>query len=56
MPVFAQTRILGAPVLEAVAPSHGMGWLPQRYALRQSVVLGVMLATMWVAAAWKIFV
>lgn len=26
MPVFAQTQILGAPVLEAVTPSHGMGW------------------------------
>ena len=26
MPVFAQTRILGAPVLAALAPSHGMQW------------------------------
>lgn len=26
MPVFAQTQILGAPVLAALAPSHGMQW------------------------------
>lgn len=26
MPVFAQTRILGAPVLEVLAPSHGVEW------------------------------
>ncbi|KAG8152661.1 hypothetical protein BFF94_015370 [Burkholderia catarinensis] len=26
MPVFSQTRILGAPVLEALAPSHGVEW------------------------------
>jgi len=29
MPVFSQTRILGAPVLAALAPSHGIEW---RYA------------------------
>lgn len=26
MPVFSQTRILGAPVLAALAPSHGIEW------------------------------
>ncbi|TDQ97377.1 DUF6136 family protein [Paraburkholderia silvatlantica] len=26
MPVFAQTRILGAPILAALAPSHGIEW------------------------------
>ncbi|HGO6125332.1 TPA: hypothetical protein ACK3RK_003846 [Burkholderia cepacia] len=26
MPVFSQTRILGAPVLAAMAPSHGIEW------------------------------
>jgi Family of unknown function (DUF6136) len=26
MPVFAQTRILGAPVLETLAPTHGVEW------------------------------
>lgn len=39
----------GAPLVASL-------YLPQRYALRQSVVLGVMLAVMWVATAWKIFV
>lgn len=39
----------GAPLVAAL-------YLPQRYALRQSVVLGVMLAAMWVALAWQIFV
>jgi hypothetical protein len=29
MPVFAQTRILGAPILEVLSPSHGVEW---RYA------------------------
>lgn len=39
----------GAPLVVAL-------YLPQRYALRQSVVLGAMLATTWVALDWQIFV
>lgn len=39
----------GAPLVVAL-------YLPQRYAPRQSIVLGVVLATMWVALAWQIFV
>lgn len=49
---------LGAAValLFSGAPLIASLYLPQRYALRQSVMLGVLLAVMWVAAAWQIFV
>ena len=43
-------------LLLAGAPLIALLYLPQRYVVRQSVVLAVMLAAMWVATAWKFFV
>jgi hypothetical protein len=39
----------GAPLVAAL-------WLPQRYVPQQSVLSGIMLAAIWVAVTWQIFV
>ncbi|MEM5315103.1 hypothetical protein [Paraburkholderia sp. JHI869] len=45
-----------AALLGAGAPLLAGLYLPQRYAPRQSVLLGTLLAAIWVAAAWQLFV
>ncbi len=42
-----------AALLGLTAPLLALLYFPQRYAARQSVLLGTMLAAMWVAAVWR---
>jgi hypothetical protein len=45
-----------AALLCSGAPLLAVLYLPQRYASRQSALLGIMLTAGWVTVAWQIFV
>jgi hypothetical protein len=52
--------VLAAHVAAAIVlsgtPLLALLRLPQRYAPRESVLLGAILATIWIVVAWQIFV
>ncbi|NTX45915.1 hypothetical protein HT749_21185 [Burkholderia cepacia] len=47
---------MAAALVCSGAPLVALHYLPQRYASRQSVLLGIVLTAVWVTLAWQVFV